>query len=176
MARKRKGDKVDGWINLDKPAGMTSTQAVGKVRWLLNAQKAGHAGTLDPLATGILPIALGEATKTVPFAQDRLKTYRFTVKWGEQRDTDDAEGDATQRSDARPDVEAIENILPRFTGTIKARAAHVLDFERRHRAIVDRFGRYPHRNEVLGRVLAGGTPPHLTELPRRWRTPCTTAP
>ncbi|HBR70095.1 MAG TPA: tRNA pseudouridine(55) synthase TruB [Rhodospirillaceae bacterium] len=119
MARKRKGEKVDGWINLDKPAGMTSTQAVGKVRWLFNAQKAGHAGTLDPLATGILPIALGEATKTVPFAQDRLKTYRFTVKWGEQRDTDDGEGSVIATSDMRPTLGQIESILGKYLGEIE---------------------------------------------------------
>ena len=93
MGRRKKGDKIDGWINLDKPLDLTSTQAMAKVRRILNAQKAGHAGTLDPLATGILPIALGEGTKTIPYAQDRLKTYEFTVTWGEQRDTDDREGD-----------------------------------------------------------------------------------
>ncbi len=117
--RNRKGDKVDGWINLDKPPGITSTQAVGKVRRILNAQKVGHAGTLDPIATGILPIALGEATKTVPFAQDREKTYIFTVSWGEQRDTDDSEGEAIATSDIRPAQEAIESLLPKYTGEIE---------------------------------------------------------
>ncbi len=119
MGRRRKGDKVDGWINLDKPPGMTSTQAVGKIRRIMNAQKVGHAGTLDPLATGILPIALGEATKTVPFAQDRLKTYVFTVQWGEQRDTDDGEGDVIETSDNRPTKEQIESILDKYTGNIE---------------------------------------------------------
>lgn len=118
MARKRKGDKVDGWICLDKPEGMTSTQALGKVRWLMNAQKAGHGGTLDPLATGILPIALGEATKTIPYCQDHLKTYSFTVRWGEERSTDDAEGAVTATADARPDESTIRAALPRFTGEI----------------------------------------------------------
>jgi tRNA pseudouridine55 synthase len=98
---------------------MTSTQAVGKVRRILNAQKAGHAGTLDPLASGILPIALGEATKTVPYAQDRLKTYEFTVTWGEQRDTDDSEGKIIARSDVRPEPGAIKDILDGFTGEIE---------------------------------------------------------
>ncbi|GJL84660.1 MAG: tRNA pseudouridine synthase B [Micavibrio sp.] len=119
MGRRRKGDKVDGWINLDKPPGMTSTQAVGKVRRIMNAQKVGHAGTLDPLATGILPIALGEATKTVPFAQDRIKTYVFTVQWGEQRDTDDGEGDVIETSGTRPTKEQIESILEKYTGNIE---------------------------------------------------------
>lgn len=118
MARKRKGDKIDGWINLDKPSGLTSTQAMAKVRWLMKAQKAGHAGTLDPLASGILPIALGEATKTISYIQDGLKTYSFTVQWGEQRDTDDSEGKVIATSDARPSKEEIESILKNYTGTI----------------------------------------------------------
>jgi len=119
MARRKKGDKVDGWICLDKPEGMTSTQALGKVRWLLNAQKAGHGGTLDPLATGILPIALGEATKTIPYCQDHLKTYSFAIVWGEERSTDDAEGEVTATSTVRPAEDAILGILPRFTGEIE---------------------------------------------------------
>lgn len=119
MARKRKGDKVDGWINLDKPIGLSSTQAMAKVRRALNAQKAGHAGTLDPLATGVLPIALGEATKTIPFAQDSDKTYSFTVTWGEQRDTDDSEGDVIASSDNRPAKEAILTALPAYIGDIE---------------------------------------------------------
>lgn len=109
---------VSGWIVLDKPYDMTSTQAVGKLRWLFGAKKAGHAGTLDPLATGILPIALGEATKTVPAVQDGEKVYRFTIKWGEETATDDTEGEVTERSGVRPDAEAIAAALPRFTGTI----------------------------------------------------------
>ncbi|MGE5259554.1 MAG: tRNA pseudouridine(55) synthase TruB [Actinomycetota bacterium] len=118
MARRRKGSPVSGWLILDKPQGMTSTQAVTKVRRLFDAAKAGHAGTLDPLATGVLPIALGEATKTVPFAVEGLKTYRFTVRFGAETDTDDAEGTIVATSKARPTTEAIEAILPRFTGEI----------------------------------------------------------
>lgn len=118
MGRRKKGNPVHGWINLDKPAGMTSTQAVGKVRWLFQAQKAGHAGTLDPLATGILPIALGEATKTIPYIQDAEKIYTFRIIWGEARTTDDAEGDICETSDVRPSKAEIEAILPDFTGEI----------------------------------------------------------
>ncbi|MFP4097694.1 MAG: tRNA pseudouridine(55) synthase TruB [Alphaproteobacteria bacterium] len=117
--RNKKGDPVNGWVNLDKPAGMTSTQAIGKIRRLLNAQKIGHAGTLDPLATGVLPIALGEATKTVPYAQDSVKTYHFTVKWGEQRTTDDMEGDILTTSTKRPQTQDILNLLPSYTGQIE---------------------------------------------------------
>lgn len=97
---------------------MTSTQAVGKVRWLFGAKKAGHAGTLDPLATGVLPIALGEATKTVPMVQDGRKTYRFTIAWGAETETDDAEGAVTETSDIRPERAALEAVLPEFTGTV----------------------------------------------------------
>lgn len=118
MARRKKGDAVHGWVILDKPSGMTSTQAVGAVRRIFNAQKAGHAGTLDPLATGILPIALGEATKTVPFAVDGEKAYRFTARWGFETDTDDSEGKAGPRRDVRPTRAAIEALLPQFTGEI----------------------------------------------------------
>jgi len=117
--RNKKGDPISGWVNLDKPYGITSTQAVGKVRRLLNAQKVGHAGTLDPLATGVLPIALGEATKTIPFVQDDEKTYHFTVTWGEQRTTDDMEGDIVASSDKRPTEEQIAALLPEFTGEIE---------------------------------------------------------
>ncbi len=118
MSRRKKGDPVNGWVVLDKPSGMTSTQAVGAVRRAFNAQKAGHAGTLDPLATGILPIALGEATKTVPFAVDGQKAYRFTVRWGVETDTDDSEGKTVKTSGARPARGQIEALLPRFTGEI----------------------------------------------------------
>ena len=109
---------VHGWIVLDKAVGMTSTQAVGAIKRLFSCKRAGHAGTLDPLASGCLPIALGEATKTVPFVMDGRKVYRFTVRWGEERDTDDAEGRVVAVSDARPDRAAIEALLPRYTGTI----------------------------------------------------------
>ena len=116
MGRRKKGHPVHGWVVLDKPKGMTSTQAVAAVRRIFEAQKAGHAGTLDPLATGILAIALGEATKTVPFVQDAAKIYRFTARWGEARDSDDAEGKVTGTSEARPSKAEIEAMLPRFTG------------------------------------------------------------
>ena len=115
---KKQKSKISGWIALDKPYGMTSTQAVGKVRGLFNAEKAGHGGTLDPLATGLLPIALGEATKTVQWAMDGRKTYRFTAAWGAETNTDDLEGQVTRRSDLRPTRAEIEALLPRFTGTI----------------------------------------------------------
>ena len=118
MARKRKGEAVSGWVNLDKPYELGSTQAVGKVRWLFNAQKAGHAGTLDPLATGILPIALGEATKTVSFLMDADKTYRFTIEWGRTTASFDAEGSTTATSDVRPTRAAVEALLPTFVGEI----------------------------------------------------------
>lgn len=118
MGKRKKGNPVNGWVCLDKPEGMTSTQAVGRVRWLLNAQKAGHAGTLDPLASGILPIALGEATKTVPYVQDASKVYHFTAIWGEARTTDDREGDVTDTSDIRPTMDEVNAILPDFTGEI----------------------------------------------------------
>ena len=118
MARRKKGDKIDGWVVLDKPVGLGSTQAVGKVRRLFGAQKAGHGGTLDPLASGILPIALGEATKTVPFIMDARKEYRFTLRFGEARSTEDAEGEVTATSEVRPDDAAIASALPAFTGEI----------------------------------------------------------
>jgi tRNA pseudouridine55 synthase len=109
---------VHGWIALDKAAGETSTESVSAVRRLFRAKKAGHAGTLDPLATGLLPIALGEATKTVPFVMEGQKTYRFTVRWGVETDTDDAEGRVIATSDARPDAGAIRAALPAFVGEI----------------------------------------------------------
>jgi tRNA pseudouridine55 synthase len=117
--KKRPKFDVHGWVVLDKPIGMTSTHAVAILKRLFSAKRAGHAGTLDPLASGGLPIALGEATKTVPFVMDGRKRYRFTVRWGEQRDTDDAEGRVTASSDARPTLDAIEALLPRFIGTIQ---------------------------------------------------------
>ena len=116
---KREKHDVHGWIILDKPVGMTSTHAVARIKRLFSAKRAGHAGTLDPLASGCLPIAVGEATKTVPFVMDGEKAYRFEVTWGEQRNTDDTEGTATATSDRRPDRAAIEALLPRFTGTIQ---------------------------------------------------------
>ncbi|MCC6887363.1 MAG: tRNA pseudouridine(55) synthase TruB [Hyphomicrobiales bacterium] len=116
---KRVKRDVHGWCVLDKPVGMTSTHAVAVVKRLFEAKRAGHAGTLDPLASGLLPIALGEATKTVPFVMEGQKTYVFTVRWGEERDTDDSEGRVTAHSGERPTADAIRALLPRFTGTIE---------------------------------------------------------
>ncbi len=120
-AEKAKKRAISGWLILDKPFGMTSTQAVGKVRWLFGALKAGHAGTLDPLATGILPIALGEATKTVPAVQDGRKVYRFAIRWGTATTTDDAEGAVIAASDHRPARADVEAKLEDFTGEIMQR-------------------------------------------------------
>ncbi len=118
MSRRKRGRDVDGWLIVDKPAGPSSAQVVGKARWAAQARKAGHAGTLDPLASGLLAIAFGEATKTVPFIADARKAYRFTVRWGAATETDDAEGAPVARSDARPDEAAIRAALPAFTGDI----------------------------------------------------------
>ena len=118
MTRRRKGEKVDGWLVVDKPRGLTSTAVVTRVRRLFNAAKAGHAGTLDPIATGVLPVALGEATKTVAFAMEGRKTYRFTVRWGEGRTTDDAEGELVASSAVRPTQSEIHAALPRFLGEV----------------------------------------------------------
>lgn len=112
---------VDGWLILDKPVGMTSTHAVSRLKRIFNAKKAGHAGTLDPLASGILPVAFGEATKTVPFVQDGEKAYRFTVRWGIETDSDDSDGKPVVRSDLRPSVDQIVDALPNFIGTIMQR-------------------------------------------------------
>jgi tRNA pseudouridine55 synthase len=117
--RRKKGRPVSGWLILDKDFDLGSTEAVARVKRLLDAQKCGHAGTLDPLATGVLPIALGEATKTVPYVMDGEKLYRFTAKWGERTTTDDREGEIVARSGARPDRAAIERALPSFVGEIE---------------------------------------------------------
>ena len=118
MARKRKGRDISGWLVVDKPAGLTSTAVVNKVRWALEAKKAGHAGTLDPEATGVLAVALGEATKTVPYITDALKAYTFTVRLGQATNTDDAEGEVIATSDARPSDEEIKAALGQFIGEI----------------------------------------------------------
>lgn len=118
MARKRKGRDISGWLVVDKPAGLTSTAVVNKVRWALDAKKAGHAGTLDPDATGVLAVALGEATKTVPFITDALKGYSFTVRLGQATNTDDAEGEIIASGDTRPDDDAIKAALSAFVGDI----------------------------------------------------------
>ena len=119
MARKRKGRDISGWLVVDKPAGPTSTAVVNKVRWALDAKKAGHAGTLDPDATGVLAVALGEATKTVPYITDALKAYVFTVRFGAATNTDDAEGEVLETSDALPSDAQIEAALPGFVGDIQ---------------------------------------------------------
>lgn len=116
---KRRGQPVSGWVVLDKPLGLSSAAAVGKVRRLFDAAKAGHGGTLDPLATGVLPIALGEATKTMSLVVEGDKAYRFTLQFGEARETDDGEGRVTATSDRRPAAEAIRAFLPRFTGAVE---------------------------------------------------------
>ncbi|MVO16379.1 tRNA pseudouridine(55) synthase TruB [Parasedimentitalea huanghaiensis] len=118
MARKRKGRDISGWLVVDKPAGITSTSVVNKVRWALDAKKAGHAGTLDPEATGVLAVALGEATKTVPYITDALKAYQFTVRLGQATNTDDTEGEVIATSDARPSDDEIIAALPQFLGDI----------------------------------------------------------
>jgi tRNA pseudouridine55 synthase len=116
--RKPKGRPISGWLILDKPVDFGSTEAVSKIKWLFKAQKAGHAGTLDPLASGMLPIALGDATKTVPYVMDGRKIYEFTVAWGEERSTDDLEGQVARTSEDRPDEAAIRALLPNYTGVI----------------------------------------------------------
>ncbi|MBO9399698.1 tRNA pseudouridine(55) synthase TruB [Shimia sp. R9_3] len=118
MGRKRKGRDISGWLVVDKPAGMTSTAVVNKIRWAFDAKKAGHAGTLDPDATGVLAVALGEATKTVPFITDALKAYTFTVRLGQATNTDDAEGEVIAQSDLRPADEDIKAALGQFVGDI----------------------------------------------------------
>ncbi len=118
MARRVRGRPVDGWLILDKPAGPSSAAAVAKAKWVFDARKAGHAGTLDPAATGLLAIAFGEATKTVPFVADARKAYRFTVRWGASTTTDDAEGAVVASSALRPDAAAIKSALPAFIGAI----------------------------------------------------------
>ena len=118
MARKN-GRDISGWLVIDKPAGPTSTAVVNKVRWALNAKKAGHAGTLDPEATGVLAVAIGEATKTVPYITDALKAYRFTIQFGQATNTDDAEGEVIETSDTRPTDEQIKQALTGFVGDIQ---------------------------------------------------------
>ncbi len=119
MGRKHRGKAIHGWIIIDKPGGLSSNAVVGRVRRLTGAAKVGHAGTLDPMATGVLPMALGEATKIVSYLMDGAKAYRFTVRWGKQRDTDDAEGEVVATSDARPAKEQILAVLGNFIGDIE---------------------------------------------------------
>lgn len=119
MGRKRKGRDISGWLVVDKPAGVTSTAVVNKVKWAFDANKAGHAGTLDPEATGVLAVALGEATKTVPYITDALKAYRFSVRLGQATNTDDTEGEVIAESDLRPTDDAIKEALNGFVGDIQ---------------------------------------------------------
>ena len=120
MARRKKANRnrIDGWLVLDKPVGLTSNEALTRLKKIFHPEKVGHAGTLDPLASGCLPIAFGEATKTVSFAMDGRKVYRFTVRWGEATASDDTEGEVTATSDVRPSRDSILAVLPAFTGTI----------------------------------------------------------
>lgn len=119
MGRKRKGRDISGWLVVDKPAGLTSTAVVNKVRWAFDAKKAGHAGTLDPAATGVLAVALGEATKTIPYITDALKAYKFTVRFGQSTNTDDGEGEVIAQSDTRPTDDEIKEALANFIGEIE---------------------------------------------------------
>ena len=139
--RKKKGRPISGWVVLDKPVGIGSTQCVGKIKWLYQAAKAGHAGTLDPLASGMLPLALGEATRTVPYIMDSSKTYRFTVSWGAETNTDDLEGEVTKKSEQRPSREQILSILPKYTGSVEqvppAFSAVKIDGERAYKRARD---------------------------------------
>jgi len=176
MARaRRKGRPIHGWLVLDKPAGMTSTEMVGRVRRLTQALKVGHGGTLDPLATGVLPIALGEATKTVAYVMAGRKRYRFTARWGEARTTDDAEGEVVGISALRPAAAAIEAALESFVGVIeqvppqfaavKVEGERAYDLARRGEAValaartveVDRFAllEQPDRDHASFEVVCG---------------------
>ena len=120
MGRSRKkGRGLSGWLIIDKPAGMTSTAVVNKVKWAFDAKKAGHAGTLDPAATGLLAVAFGEATKTIPYVTDALKAYRFTMRLGAATNTDDAEGEVIETSDVRPETAEIETALVNYRGQIE---------------------------------------------------------
>jgi tRNA pseudouridine55 synthase len=164
--KKRPKRDISGWLVLNKPYDMSSTEAVGKVRWLLQAKKGGHAGTLDPLATGVLPIALGEATKTVPYVQDGTKIYQFTLKWGTSTTTDDIEGDVVETSSHRPSKAEVEAVLPQFRGVITqippifsaikingqraydlARAGEVVEMPSRE-VEIDRFDLLTHGEEI----------------------------
>ncbi len=164
MGRSRKGRAISGFLIVDKPAGITSTAVVNKVRWTMQAQKAGHAGTLDPAATGLLAVALGEATKVLPFVTDALKAYEFTTRWGQETTTDDAEGEVTRQSDLRPTDAQIEAALPTYRGDIMqvppAFSAVKVDGERAYDLARD-----------LGRDL--GCFGHVTALRRIWSGPFT---
>jgi tRNA pseudouridine55 synthase len=170
VARKRRGDRVDGWLVLDKPAGISSAKAVAIARRAFNAAKLGHGGTLDPLASGILPLAFGEATKTVSLVMDGRKTYRFTLRFGQQTDTDDTEGAVVATSDNRPTDDEIRSVLPRFTGTIQqtppAYSALKIDGKRAYERA--RGGEtleiQPRQIEVFRLALTGRPEPDLADF------------
>ena len=157
VARKRRGQAISGWLALDKPSGLTSTQALGKARRFLDAAKAGHGGTLDPLATGILPIAFGEATKTVSYAMDSKKSYRFEVTWGATTATDDREGEVIATSEIRPDPAQIEAALPSFLGNIEQVPPPLLSHQSRWpeglRSGAGQSGRHPEGPDRAGRPV-----------------------
>jgi tRNA pseudouridine55 synthase len=169
MARRR-GNEIHGWLILDKPQGLTSNQALGRLKRLFNPKKAGHAGTLDPLATGVLPVAFGEATKTVAHVVDCEKSYDFTIRWGIETDTDDAEGQAVKTSDARPSREAIEAAIPSFLGdvlqapplysAIKVDGERAYDLARDGEAVE----LAPRMVEVYALEIAATPSPDLTQL------------
>ncbi|APG89559.1 tRNA pseudouridine(55) synthase TruB [Sinorhizobium americanum] len=167
--RKPKGRPISGWLILDKPLDFGSTEAVSKIKWLFKAQKAGHAGTLDPLASGMLPIALGDATKTVPYVMDGRKIYEFTVAWGEERSTDDLEGDAVRSSSERPSEEAIRALLPKYTGVISQVppqfSAIKIDGERAYDLARDgETVEIPAREVEVFRLSLIGSTPHLAHF------------
>ena len=161
--RKPRGRPLDGWLIIDKPPGLTSTDVVNRVRRAFDAQKAGHGGTLDPLATGVLPIAFGAATKTVPYVMDGTKLYRFTLRFGEARDTDDADGKVTATSPVRPTDEQIRAALPQFRGDIMQVPPDLLGGEGRRRACL--------RHGARGPPAGAGTPPRPGGPLRADRTP-----
>jgi tRNA pseudouridine55 synthase len=167
--RKPKGRPVSGWLILDKPLDFGSTEAVSKIKWLFKAQKAGHAGTLDPLASGLLPIALGDATKTVPYVMDGRKIYEFTVAWGEERSTDDLEGEVARSSAERPSEEAIRALLPKYTGVIAQVppqfSAIKIDGERAYDLARDgETVEIPAREVEVFRLALIGCTPHLAHF------------
>ncbi|MCA1438682.1 tRNA pseudouridine(55) synthase TruB [Ensifer sp. IC4062] len=167
--RKPKGRPISGWLILDKPLDFGSTEAVSKIKWLFKAQKAGHAGTLDPLASGMLPIALGDATKTVPYVMDGRKIYEFTVAWGEERTTDDLEGEVVRSSAERPTEEAIRALLPRYTGVISQVppqfSAIKIDGERAYDLARDGEAvEIPAREVEVFRLSLIGCTPHLAHF------------
>ncbi|ASY58911.1 MULTISPECIES: tRNA pseudouridine(55) synthase TruB [Sinorhizobium] len=167
--RKPKGRPISGWLILDKPLDFGSTEAVSKIKWLFKAQKAGHAGTLDPLASGMLPIALGDATKTVPYVMDGRKIYEFTVAWGEERSTDDLEGDVVSSSSERPSEESIRALLPKYTGVISQVppqfSAIKIDGERAYDLARDgETVEIPPREVEVFRLSLIGSTPHLAHF------------